>query len=145
MWKFNREQALGSNPVVFKWSTALVGQALIQTKLILELILTIRYDRIETLLDRKENKLVEVSNGWAEVSIEQLKTDKEYTLEIKAGTPSKPLGLDPQDVRADRKGFFSTISRALGAHVSSQLNVHVRTLAKLEKAKQVQLGQKRIR
>eukprot|EP01022_Parablepharisma_sp_SALTPOND_P016845 TRINITY_DN2570_c1_g1_i1.p1 TRINITY_DN2570_c1_g1~~TRINITY_DN2570_c1_g1_i1.p1 ORF type:complete len:2323 (+),score=343.15 TRINITY_DN2570_c1_g1_i1:72-6971(+) len=123
IWNFNAEKVVGTNPIVFKWARGEISHI----KLILELVIGAR----------KGGKVMEVSNGWAEIPLEQLKVDKEYVLELKAGTPQKPIEIDPKEVRAERKGFFSAVAKALGSRINSQITVYVRGFSRLDKMKQV--------
>ena len=87
--------------------------------------------------DRKETKVVEVSNGWAKINLEKLLTGSTHTLEIHAGSPIRPFILDQTDVRKNRKGFFSGLRKAFGSEIRSQLTIKYRALSDLLTIKQV--------
>jgi len=123
-WNVNKDTEIGTNPIAFKWSRT---EEISEIKLIFEFVLGIK----------KAGKILEVSNGWAELPLENLRNDQEFTLPLKAGTPQKPLDIDPKEVRTDRKGFFSTIAKALGSKINSQITLHIRSLPNIELPKQV--------
>lgn len=80
---------------------------------------------------------MEVSNGWAKISLEKLSSDTTHTLEIHAGSPTHTSILDSSDVRKDRKGFFFGLRKKFGLTIRSQLTLRFRPFSDLLPIKQV--------
>lgn len=124
-WSFNRDREVGTNPVVFRWTR---GDT-VNVKLIFEFVLEVK----------KHGKVFQASNGWAGIYLDKLNATTEYTLDLKGGTPQKPVELEASMKFVDKGASMSNITKALISEHKSQITIMVKKFGDLSKTKQVRI------
>ncbi len=92
-------------------------------------------------LCRKDSHYCDLSNGWCEIALEDLQVETERTLSLNAGTPWKPASIENQEPRAERSGFFSSISKSYNKAAAPQLSFKVSPWTRLDTSSKVLEGQ----
>jgi hypothetical protein len=81
---------------------------------------------------KKGNKVVEMSCGWCELDIRDIKTKSSDTikLEIKGGSPGSAVDIKDEDVRNNRSGF-AFIKKAVQTGIQKRLDIKVTSFSNL--------------
>ena len=53
---------------------------------------------------RRDRELIEMSWGWADIELNELRKSQIVDLKIKGGSPLREININEVDVRANRKG-----------------------------------------
>lgn len=71
-----------------------------------------------------KKKLLALSVSYAELPVSNLKRET-FTLDLFGGGPQKPVEIEKEDIRSERKTFLGKIQRAFSSSVKSRLELEV--------------------
>jgi hypothetical protein len=80
---------------------------------------------------RKEKELIEMSTGWADVELNELRKSQILDLKIKGGSPLREININEVDVRANRKGWRNMVKMISKTPITSKLKIEIKTIAQL--------------
>ncbi len=80
---------------------------------------------------RREKELIEMSTGWADVELNELRKSQILDLKIKGGSPLREININEVDVRANRKGWRNMVKMISKTPVTSKLKIEIKTHAQL--------------
>jgi len=78
---------------------------------------------------RKEKELIEMSCGWADIEINELRKSQIVDLKIKGGSPLREININEVDVRANRKGWRNIVKNIAKTPITSKLKIEIKNLA----------------
>ena len=81
---------------------------------------------------KKSNQILEMSSGWTEIELKDLKTTRIVDLKIKGGAPTQPQDINDKEVLRNRKGWRS-VAQTLTATpaILSKLKIDIKSMDKL--------------
>ena len=86
---------------------------------------------------RRGDRLIDVSNGWAKLKLEEAAATGERTLDIKAGTPMNVVEEAEAGSNTEREELRALTKKALAGEKKAQVTVAIRPFPSLRTSAQV--------
>lgn len=79
------------------------------------------------LFYKNNNQLIEMSSGWADIELSELRQTKVLDLKLKGGSPLREISINEADVISNRKGWRNVVKMLSSKPIASKLKIEVQT------------------
>jgi len=83
------------------------------------------------LFYKNNDQLIEMSSGWADVELSELRQSKVLDLKLKGGYPLREININEADVISNRKGWRNVVKMLSTKPVSSKLKIEIKSSDKI--------------
>ena len=122
VWSFDSNA--GSLSSIFFRTTKADGLDQGVCRILIELVVYVK--------NRADNKVTEMCCGWCEIPYDDLTKGGTHQLEIQGGSPKAVVGINSEDIRAERTGF-NFVKKVMSTGPQTRVTVAVQSLSAPDK------------
>jgi len=79
------------------------------------------------LFYKNNEQLIEMSSGWADIELSELRQTRVLDLKLKGGSPLREISINEADVISNRKGWRNVVKMLSTKPITSKLKIEVKT------------------